>query len=263
MPPPSPLIQAIRANRPLEVERLLAEGADPNGALEDRPWGAGSAPVRFPLLCAVGLGRIECVRLLARFGADLDLSPEWAKSRDSAVDSDNGRALFVAVARDNGECLRELLALGANPDVHNGSNQSPFFAAASRGSVQCLRMFASLGFDMEQADPLGLGAVDHAAREGRAGALRALAELGCALDIQGPDGLFPLHRAAIGGHVDCICFLEEAGVDFEAENSEGLKAFDLAQGFAREAISSLGERALLRAQTLKAPPAAKRTRARL
>lgn len=96
------------------VEALLASGADVNAATTSE----GRTPLYFAAQC----GHTEAVRLLLEAGADVD-----GASADASP-------LLVATAQNRAAVVRQLLAVGASPDVAASRRRSTQQRRANKGN---------------------------------------------------------------------------------------------------------------------------------
>lgn len=155
------LIRAARDGDRVQVEDLLAEGADPNGRDEILGLTAGA--------WAALDGHAGVLETLAKAGWRMD---EWCRDGDTAV--------LAAVRRGQAESLSELLRLGASPrGTEEGSpSGSAGHAAAMFGRAECLDMLIKAGLDLGIRDENGDTAGHVAAREDRVEMLRELLDAG-------------------------------------------------------------------------------------
>jgi ankyrin repeat protein/beta-lactamase regulating signal transducer with metallopeptidase domain len=141
------------------VERLIAEGADPNAAddrgrspldvVRDRPVAAvllaHGANVRGAALgAAASQGRVDLVQFLLANGAD----PNWREK------SGQGDApLHWAAEQGHEDVARGLLAAGADPNVAGGDGHTPLHRAVSNGQVRIVEILLAAGADIN-ASPM-------------------------------------------------------------------------------------------------------------
>jgi hypothetical protein len=96
----TPLIQAARAGDIAQLEKLLAEGANPDQRVGVNGW--------TPLMHAIHKGQKESVRVLVQHGADVN-----AKTQN------RGTALIEAAGYGYADIVATLLKAGADPDVRD------------------------------------------------------------------------------------------------------------------------------------------------
>jgi ankyrin repeat protein len=237
------------AANPQVVQVLVAAGADINTVAGDG----------YHLLkSAAETGDVEFVRALLKMGANVDTT------------STGDTALHTAVAWDQLEIVRMLLAGGADPNAEDVDMYTPLMQARS---LECVEILLAAGASVDRADQVGTEVVHHhsdpeilgrlqnagaplnpaqpssrtalhrAAENGDVPLARYLLEQGA--DVNGATlwGLTPLMSAAEHGRVDVMQLLLSAGSDFEAVDTsgrtalfyaaapEGFTAFELMQEF--------------------------------
>ncbi len=149
---------AVEAHDTEARRKLLQSGVDPNTRTEDL-----DAPA---LWIALSGGDDNAVRLLAKFGADVELL-------DGAGRSALSRA---ASASDNSGELRMLLGVGATLDAHDQSGWTALHHASVHGYRANVEYLLEAGADRELESQHGLKAVDLAARNGHARTVTVLSE---------------------------------------------------------------------------------------
>lgn len=81
----------------------------------------------FGILFLIAAGHLECIQLLIRHGADVNLPDVKAQP-----------PLMMAVKNKHFECVRALLDAGANPNGDERSLCSPLYVAAMDGFTDAL-----------------------------------------------------------------------------------------------------------------------------
>ena len=159
--PDEQLILAVRGNQAAEVQRLLAQGANPNA---DRIAGYEGRPALFH---AATFGYVEIGRMLidrganVNFGADrgavtplmlaaLNASAPMVAlliERGAAVDATaaGATALTEAAQRGDPEVLRLLLEAGADPNVPMPDGRTPLCYAKGQGYDQAAELLHAAG----------------------------------------------------------------------------------------------------------------------
>lgn len=155
----SSLMAAVKANDPVAVRRLLAEGAS-----ADQADASGDQP----LVMAAYLGHTEVLELLLAAGADLTVvdpgmratalhAAAYAGRTEAAgVLIDHGiainqqgpvngyTALHDAVWQNHAATVRVILAGGADPTLRSHDGQTPLELARSRGHRQLVTLLETV-----------------------------------------------------------------------------------------------------------------------
>jgi len=116
-----------------------------------------------PLYWATDCGRMEAMRTLIEFGADVnDGGSDWTPA-------------FVAAQNGNLEVVLFLVEAGADVNITNNFGDSPMCMAASEGHAEVIYALAAAGGNLENAKE---NPMHFAAMCGQPGTIQALAELG-------------------------------------------------------------------------------------
>lgn len=175
------LSSAIQSGDIATVQRLLTEGADPEGAGEKGPT---------PLAIAAAFNRLEMVQLLLDGGAD--------------VNARNGAAVFAGAYCPNPKALELMLEREADPNVSttvdrgNGASTSGYTAlmrATRLGRSENVRLLLEAGARVDAADGDGRTALHHAAAAGEVEVAAALIGAGADANAGDDGGATPLHLA--------------------------------------------------------------------
>ena len=167
----TPLRSAIAGGDGDCIQALLEAGADPN--LETS---RGT-----PLSCAAALGDVSSLELLVKKGALVD-----AISRTSGV-----TALMVASREDQREAVKQLLALGANPDLksteENGMSAVDVATAKGHAQVVSLLLQASIVRGVDEDMKANEASLSEARVSRDAASVRARSELKMELETSRMD----------------------------------------------------------------------------
>ncbi|KAK8775010.1 ankyrin repeat and SOCS box protein 1-like [Amblyomma americanum] len=113
-------LEGLLRSRPEELNRRV------------RPYGAT------PLRLAVTRGHIVAVRYLLEHNAAVDLPDIKAQT-----------PLLVAVQKEFSDCVKALLAAGANPNGHVGNRSTPLHTAAQNGYLDGVKLLLASGAETE------------------------------------------------------------------------------------------------------------------
>jgi len=194
----------------LDIARaMLAAGADP-----------GLPPARSaPLEAAARSGVIEMIELLLDHGANPDYSEGPGNfALDSAI-------LFGRV-----HVMTALLRRGANPNAGDLERGTPPLArAVTVGNPECVRVLVAFGADVERVGSDG-SAILHLAASGRhPSMIGLLASLGADVNARDAEGRTPLLAAVEAGRSDSVRALIAAEADSSIPDAEGVTPLELAR----------------------------------
>jgi ankyrin repeat protein len=229
------LIEAVRAADPGRVERLLANGADPN---------APDVDTTTALHVAAGSGDPELVGSLLAAGADpgartrYDITPialaasgghseVIARLLEAGVEPDSTSlegqtALMSAALHGSPEALGLLIDRGAEVDrAEPVRGQTALMWAAGEGHAEAVKLLVAAGADLHRASAGGFTPLLFAVLYNRIGAARTLLELGAGVEDTAPDGTTSLNMAAVNGYYDLASLLLDHGADPNAPDPRG------------------------------------------
>ncbi|CAH2315324.1 ankyrin repeat and SOCS box 12 [Pelobates cultripes] len=130
--------------------------------------------------------------------------------------------LRLAASMGSLECMKILLANGAEVDILDVKAQTPLFTAVSAGHYDCVRELLKAGASPSGSIYNNCSPVLCAAREGRTNILRELLEYGAEANVRSKlpnwaanntSSTGPLYLSAIYGHLECFKTLLLYGAD--------------------------------------------------
>lgn len=136
--------------------------------------------------------------------------------------------LFRAAESGNVECIRALLAAGADPLARNNSHQTALHVA---GSVAVAHELISVGVPIEDADKYGWPPLISAVHDGPSAMPRMRALIAAGADVNATyDRGYTVFMSAVGSsrHPDVMRCLIESGADPQAVTELGYNAFHAA-----------------------------------
>lgn len=137
------LMVAVSEGNVRAARTLLEKGANPN---------VFDAKGLTPLMRAVAIGdNIDLIRVLVEFKADMN-----------ATDPEGNPVFMVNPYRNRVAAHRELLILGANPNIQNSKGETPIIKAVLEGNIEMVRLLVERGADRFKKDNSGASAVDYA-----------------------------------------------------------------------------------------------------
>lgn len=151
-------------------------------------------------------------------------SPDALNARDC-----HGRtAVLMAAWRGDLKAVTEILAAGADPDLHDGGGRSPLHYAAMTASDVCTRALVRGGADVNKVDNYGETPLHCACSCARLANVEYLLSVGAWLDMANEGGVTPLMAAVMAGDVGVVEALIAYGVNVEVKNKGGETAVGLA-----------------------------------
>ena len=209
----SSMTRAVSSNKPDEVRKLLAEGADPNSR---------TGPRNVPALAIASGGNSnpEIVKLLLAGGATVD-----------AADNQGTTALMEATRGNLGEVVTALLEHGASVNLQNKKQESALLLAAEGGHSQITAQLLAKGADVSARDSEGrtallLGSMAHWAQDEL---LKLLLAKGADINAIDNHENTALMLAAAAGAFQVIETLLGAGANVNAKNKDGGTALRIAR----------------------------------
>ncbi|KAJ0405897.1 hypothetical protein ATCC90586_003358 [Pythium insidiosum] len=123
--------------------------------------------------------------------------------RDNVVDV-NGvginqtTALHLAARMNHPNCVKELLARGADHTARTGDSYTPLHLACQAGNAKCVEELLNAGADPNVTDHQGNGAVHMVAEIGNIAIAKMLVASGARIDVANASGSLPVHLSPIG-----------------------------------------------------------------
>lgn len=167
-------LEAVRkGDGPAIVKAIEVPGVTPINT-KDRSSGETALHI------VIGKRDLVWTRYMITHGARLDTTDNMGRS-----------PLMLAVERRFVEGAAELLVKKANPNLANGSGETPLIRAVQIGDLEMVRLLLGGGADPNRRDTIaGMSAIDYAKREERSSgmmeALMSKAKAAPAKGIQGP-----------------------------------------------------------------------------
>ncbi|MDV3927823.1 hypothetical protein CMT52_08500 [Elizabethkingia anophelis] len=188
------IIDAVKNNQPVLVEKALKEGANVNTKDSNK---------RSLLLIATISGATDTAKLLVHYGADVN-------QQDDKLDS----PFLYAGATGQTELVKLYLAHGARFDIFNRYYGTALIPASERGHVETVRLLANTkDFPVNHVNRLGWTALMEAVILGNGGTkhqqtVQILKDAGADLNIPDHDGRTPLQHAKSLGFKEIVKILE-------------------------------------------------------
>jgi ankyrin repeat protein len=143
-------------------------------------------------------------------------------------------ALYYATRYKHLDCLKELIAAGADVKALNTNGATALHYAAYWGSLNCLKELIAAGANVNATDNYGWTVLQYAAHRGYLDSLKELIAAGADVNATNKQhGNTALHYAARCGYLDCFKELIAAGADVNAKNNRGETALDICNSYMR------------------------------
>ena len=179
------------------------------------------------------------------------------KRCDNYYSTDETKTLCVAAELGHTDCLRYLIAAGADVNNVTSMGNSPLLSAANKGHVKCVKLLLGTGADVNRPNICGdtplIRAVENgytecvvnllkagadvnivngsgnsviflAVKEARHDCFKLLNEFGADVNFAKKNGYTILMEAAQNGEYKCVDFLINAGADVNKQSKNGLTA---------------------------------------
>jgi ankyrin repeat protein len=219
----TPLLTAIKYNKPKMITRLIDLGANPNqvknnvtplhhaaetgrlevakALLEGKANSKQDSPYGTPLHSAANKGHTELVKVLIDDGADVNMASQHK----------GYTALHGPASANHAHTAIALLEAGARADIPSTEGTLPFQLAASGGHTALMAHLAK-GHDLDLRAKNGYTALLIAANKGHTETVETLIQMGADIN-QENKGKTALHEAASQGHAATVKTLLALGAN--------------------------------------------------
>jgi len=138
-------------------------------------------------------------------------------------------ALQLAIENHHLTMVRELLKLGADPDLSSQGHLCPLHLAVIHRQLHALHLLLREGVTLEARDAGGSTALMYAVRLDNELMAKTLLRAGARVDGLEPGNWSPLMRAAVRGSQSMVTLLLHFGASRERINDQGLTASQIAE----------------------------------
>ncbi|ALC43922.1 pyx [Drosophila busckii] len=198
----------MRANAPI-AKVLLDRGADPNR------WDAQKEVT--PLHCAASSKSVECILLLLRRKANINIGIERRSGLHYAID---GNAV---------DCVETLLKYGADPNTPQVYTETPLHTASASGFTRCVELLLQHNADVRSQFGEGkVTALHLAAENDYAECVRLLLDHGADVNCRNASQQTPLHLACLSQSIGTVEILLKYGANVNAVYRDGRTALHAA-----------------------------------
>ncbi len=196
------IINAVRWADYAELQRLLADGADPN-AQDEGSWSA--------LILAASSGNARIVELLLAEGADPNLPTSWGAP-----------PLLWATSNEHADVVALLLAAGATTNLQDVYGYTAFMWATEYGLTDIVELLLAEGADPNLQNNIGKSALHWAAEFGHADVVELLLAAGADVNLRNNVGKTAAQVARDHGYPDSAQLIDQDIELLAAEESRSL-----------------------------------------
>ncbi|XP_055381265.1 transient receptor potential channel pyrexia isoform X1 [Condylostylus longicornis] len=205
----TPLHFACSNGDAIIAKTLLDHGAEPNC------WDKQNKGT--PLHCAASAGSVECILLLLKRKASINVGIE------------KRTALHFAIDKNAVDCVETLLKYGADPNTPQVFTETPLHTACALGHTECARLLLNYGADVRSRyGKRKLTALHLAAEDDYVDCVKILLDKGAQVDARNADDQTPLHLACLSQCVETVEILIKFGADVNAVYKDGRTALHAA-----------------------------------
>lgn len=232
------LIEAVKKNDLVQVESLLARGADINSGDSTRFRSCTEAnPPRTrytPLILSTfRLSRDPRVKrdmammdLLLKHGANPNVSDSYSKT-----------PLHFAASQGNLPAVQALLSHGADANVKDYTGDTPLTEAAYRDNIEVVKLLLAHGADVNAKGQLEFSALARTTGyRNNIEIMKLLLAHGADVNTRNKFGGTPLHGAADYGRTEAMQILLQHGADPNAKDDNGQTPLTMAEGYGTKAL---------------------------
>jgi len=166
-------------------------------------------------------GSAEIVRLLAKFGANINYNQAGARPT----------SLILAAQEGHEEVVDLLLILGAEKEAKGNDKKTALMWASKRNRISVVIRLLASGCDVNAVDRENTSALIHATIEGNLQIISLLLEHGAEINLQDSWKRTALMWACSKGNSEAVRILLHHRADPLITNNEGLNASDLSFDF--------------------------------
>ena len=171
-----------------------------------------------PLIIAAHNGHLNSVKILLRYGADIE-ARGTLKTENDVIEGCT--PLWAAAATGHLNVVKLLIEQNADVEGRTSTGSTPLRSAAYDGYLDVVRCLVESGADVNTRNNSDATPLHPASNRGHLSVVTYLIDKGAFIDVQGKDGSTPLHSAAEEGHLKVVSQLLALGAS-QLPNNQGL-----------------------------------------
>lgn len=164
-----------------------------------------------PLILAITLNRIDCVRTLLDIGVDIN-KPDGLENTPLHIACVDGKHTIVKMLLENEKINMNLL---------NCFKECPLISACSSNDIDCVNVLLEHSAYPHRRDNKGNNAIHIACEYGNIEIIQLLLNRGVSINCQNSSGKTPLYVACMEKQLKCVIFLLQNGADINIPDSDG------------------------------------------
>ena len=172
-----------------------------------------------PLIIAAHNGHLNSVKILLRYGADIE-ARGTLKTGDDVIEGCT--PLWAAAATGFLDVVKLLIERNADVNGRTSSDSTPLRAAAHQGHLGVVRCLVESGADVNARNFYEATPLFAACYRGHLSIVTYLVEKGAFIDLQAKEGSTALHLAVEEGHLKIVRELLARGASHSLANNRGL-----------------------------------------
>jgi hypothetical protein len=214
-----------------QLTRDLGQSAVPKPAIAPIKAGAtasgGAAPVVEVSAIRSALEKSDWAGLKSQLSKGVDVNAQMALVENTRRQMP---LLTYAAMQGSTEGVKQLLEMGADPDVADSSGTTPLMMAAVKGDGPMIETLLEKKARVDTRNRWGQTALMNAAQAGSVENIKLLLKAGASPNVADEEGNTALHKAAgSDGPTDAVVLLLNTGAKPELKDRDGRRALEWAQ----------------------------------
>jgi len=172
---------------------------------------------RLPLHAAVANGHLQCVKVLANLGADME-----------AEEGAGCTPLHTGAQCGHGDVVDHLVSMGVNVNAKDASGATPYILASAEGHLSLCKALCNAGADHALPDAAGKLGIHTAANRGQLELVEFALNKGSNVDVADGAGRTAMMMAAKSGHFEVVKYLEGQNAQMNSQDLSMQRALHFA-----------------------------------